>query len=62
MAKDKVDIYELDLHESLYLINSIWQNLEVTRVPGGFMYTTSKYIEDRPCITSVFVPFPTGRI
>ena len=50
MPEEKKSIYQLKLHEELSL--SKW--LCVFRVPGGWIYQTSRYEWDN---TAVFVPF-----
>ena len=38
MAEKEKTIYDLKLHESLVVQNSLGGNMEVTRVPGGWVY------------------------
>lgn len=51
MLNSANDLYEMELHERRYVSDEI----DVTRVPGGWIYT--KYRLDQQAMTSVFVPF-----
>lgn len=51
--KDK--IYEMELHELLHI-----KDLEIIRVPGGWIYTKMRL--DCGQMNSVFVPFIKGAI
>jgi len=51
-------IYELELHETVSVKNSIEGNMEITRVPGGWIYSL-EYPGFRQSPV-VFVPFVSG--
>ena len=56
MADKEKSVYELDLHESLTFKNTLGGNVEVTKVPGGWVYAF-----DFPAFRqspTVFVPSP----
>lgn len=54
-------IYELSLHEKLIIDHSQHGALIISeyviRVPGGWIYTHSRFTENQATETSVFVPF-----
>lgn len=50
------ELYEIGLHESLHPAG---RDMEITRVPGGWIYTTYSYVggDGEHRLSSVFVPF-----
>ena len=54
--EEKTDIYKLNLHEAIE-IKIAEGSYRITRVPGGWLYHTTKYgIENGLSATDTFVP------
>jgi hypothetical protein len=55
----KKDMYKLDLNDSMTLTSSSYEDTEITRVPGGWIYCFTKVDPDTSGLTnsSTFVPF-----
>lgn len=58
MASKEKTVYSLDLHETLVVKNSVGGNMEITRVPGGWLYALEYPGFRQSPVT--FVPFDNG--
>ena len=58
MAEKEKTVYNLGLHETLVVQNSVKGNMEITRVPGGWLYAMEYPGFRQSPVT--FVPFDNG--
>jgi hypothetical protein len=56
MSKEKT-IYDLGIHESLIVISNQHTEIDVMRVPGGWIYGNLLTYHGVKTYTSTFVPF-----